>query len=85
MNLSVRPYGNGYAEVTVEGNGMKYTEDVISGGEADEGLVYDLITVARQLSNITNVTDVMFVKSIVDAFLNDSERKELIEAMKEEP
>lgn len=67
------------ADLIIESGNTKITEDVAYNNKVDDSLIEQLITVANEMSRYNNVSDVDFVVSIFEAFLNDSEREEFLE------
>jgi hypothetical protein len=73
------------AEITIECGNARITEDltILVNGEwrVDVGFIENLITVAINLNRFNGKNDVGFVKEIFERFLNDGERKELLEIL----
>ena len=72
-------------ELTVRSGNASITEDIVCMKNGDpyipEDIIERFITVANEMSRFNDVSDVDFVLKIAEAFLNDSERRELIEKL----
>lgn len=72
------------AEITIEVEGATIKEDIVrydSMGKSfivDESFIENLLTIARDLVRFNKESDLDFVKKTM-CFLNNTERKELIE------
>jgi hypothetical protein len=88
MELSLRMKEN-FAELTISTGNAKITEDVSNYDTTfkrwvvDENFIETLLTIANDLSRFNHVDDVDFVKKVIE-FLNESERNELLEWLKQE-
>lgn len=71
------------AELEVTSGNTTITEDVAVGYSdyISSEYIENLVSVANDMSRFNKVSDVDFVKNIINAFLNDSERVELIEQL----
>jgi hypothetical protein len=73
------------AELTVKSGNAKIEEDVAQVrkgiGYIPDELIEKFITIARDMNQFNDKSDVAFVKMVYDAFLNDAERAEFLEAV----
>lgn len=79
---------NGYiAELHIESDNTKISEDVSQVDKGvwfvDDKIIDQLITAAFDFSRFSNQRDADSVFKIAEAFLNKSEREELIEKLQE--
>lgn len=88
MELNLRTYST-LAELTIKSGSVKLTEDMaifdrnVRDWRIPESDIEQFITVANDMSRFNHVSDVDFCKKICDAFLNDTEMKELVELLTE--
>jgi len=74
------------AELTIESGNTKINESMTIVDKSGKFIVpqadiEQLITAANELSRFNNTSDVAFCMSILDAFLNESEKLELIDRL----
>ena len=86
MNISLRTKDCYIAELTVESEHTKVTEDVLCrskerGYYIEDSEIEKLITVAFEMARFNRQSDVDTLKKIFDAFLNDGERQQFIESV----
>lgn len=78
-----------FFELTVISGDIKITEDIeVRNGFKPGYIVPDesienFISIANDMSRFNGTPDIEFVKTIIGAFLNDSERAELIDYLTE--
>lgn len=85
MNITLRT-SNLTAYLTVKSGNAVISENVADyiSNEAKtlytvpESFIENLITIARDLNNFNDKTDIEFVKMIYKTFLNDTERKQFL-------
>jgi hypothetical protein len=86
MDISVRTRSESYVELRIESSNMTFTEDLtlctVSGWIVPDNTVENFITAARDCNLFNGKSDVDFVKRIYDAFLNDYEREQFLELIK---
>ena len=86
MQIELRTCGL-LAELSFKSGNLKFEEDV---AEVKKGIGYipielieKFITIARDMNQFNDKSDVHFVKMIYDAFLNDTEREEFLQLISE--
>jgi len=72
-----------FFEVIIETGNAQFKEDVAEydtrrGWFIDEKTIRQCIALANEMSRFNSESDIDFVKNIADAFLNDSEKNQLI-------
>lgn len=67
-------------ELKYTGDKAVFTEDICST-ESAEKLIENHLTACREISNGMGISDLDFAFKVADAFLNDSEREQLIEKL----
>jgi hypothetical protein len=89
MEISVRTKPDSFVELRIDTHNVTITEDltVTSIYENKKVVVPDatieqFITVANDCSRFNGISDLDFVKNIYEAFLNDYEREQFLEAIK---
>jgi hypothetical protein len=86
MDISVTKKSESYIELRIEKRNMTITEDLTictdKGWVVPDNTIENFITIARDCNLFNGESDVDFVKSIYDAFLNDYEREEFLELIK---
>ena len=84
MNLNLRTKET-FAELTINVGSVANVKEITTYNyenkkwEIEDDLISNFITIANELSRFNHVSDVDFVKKIIESFLCDSEREELIE------
>lgn len=83
IKLNTRPL---VAEIVIESGNTKIVEDLATASRGSSCCIPDseienFLTIANEMSRYNNYSDVQFAKLVVDSFLNDSERKQLIELL----
>jgi len=86
MDISVTKKSESYIELRIEKHNMTITEDLTictdKGWVVPDNIIENFITIARDCNLFNGESDVDFVKSIYDAFLNDYEREQFLELIK---
>jgi hypothetical protein len=86
MEINIRSYES-LAECTVSSGGAVIVEDIAYYNatskcyKAEESFIEGLITAANDLSRFNKITDIDFVHSILEAYVSDSEKEELIQRL----
>ncbi len=83
MEITTRVKKDTIAEIVINTGNSKIVEDVCEyrkdkGWHVSESFIEQLITTAFDYSRFNGQSDVKTVQLIINAFLNDSEREELI-------
>jgi hypothetical protein len=86
MDISVIKKSESYIELRIEKHDMTISEDLTvctdKGWVVPDNTIENFITIARDCNLFNGESDVDFVKSIYDAFLNDYEREQFLELIK---
>ena len=85
MDIKLRVKTDSFAELRIETHNVTITED-LTVHENKKWLVPDdtiesFINIARDCNSFNGSNDVEFVKKIYEAFLNDYEREQFLEAI----
>ena len=89
MEISVRTKPDSFVELRIDTHNVTITEDLTVTSiyknrffVVPDATIEQFITVARDCNLFNDKSDVDFVKKIYEAFLNDYEREQFLEAIK---
>lgn len=85
MEIKTKVKEGSFVELQIESGNTKITEDLatLKNGKwvVPENEIEQFITIANDCIRFNGTSDVEFVKKIFEAFLNDAERSEFLEAV----
>ena len=86
MDIKLRVRSDSFAELRIETHSVTITDDLTvyenNKWGVPDATIESFINIARDCNTFNGSTDVEFVKKIYEAFLNDYEREQFLEAIK---